>query len=110
MNLRGSRKETLQTQSLHHQDRVNADISAEAASVQNAVSEVCSATAFLELVDREIVCVQGLKESHDSSAPNSGLQIPGLNKVLGKAVQQVKAAVETKPAAPKVRAASQGRP
>ena len=48
----------MQTQSLHHQDRVNADISAEAASVQNAVSEVCSATAFLELVDREIVCVQ----------------------------------------------------
>ena len=48
-----------------------------------------------------LVGKQGLKDSHDSSAPESSvsLQIPGLKKVFGKAVQQSKAAVETKPAA-----------
>lgn len=43
---------------------------------------------------------QGLKDSHDSSNPEPiSFKIPGLKKVLGKAVQQAKAAVDVKPSA-----------
>jgi len=57
-------------------ERVKDDLADEAAHVQKAVGE-------------------GLIESHDSSTP---MKFPSLNKALGEAVEQVKAAVQTKPA------------
>jgi hypothetical protein len=43
---------------------------------------------------------QGLKDSHDSSSPEPiSFKIPGLKKVIGGAVQQSKAAIDTPAAA-----------
>jgi hypothetical protein len=43
---------------------------------------------------------QGLKDSHDSSSPEPiSFKIPGLKKVIGEAVQQSKAAIDTPAAA-----------